>query len=163
MSNEPKTRTWSLEPEIDDEGVLYPVSEDEFDRELLKIHGILQRVGGVVYIASDRVRLEDESFITAGYVFRYESFVPARRGVARQAGAREQAEVEAQALADEVNVEPPPEVPEPSEDSPETEGEEAHRKAAEDREDAKNGLFGGAVTGPTEAEKAVAAVDEALT
>jgi hypothetical protein len=65
-------RTWQLGPFTGDDGELYPISDQERDREMVSLGWMLDRMGGSAVIAPLRVR-DGEGFLTAGLAVKYDS------------------------------------------------------------------------------------------
>lgn len=170
MAQQPKTRTWKLEAYEDEYGNVQVPSYEALVEEMVKLAGMAERLGGVFYIGTDRVEVDDGEYVTAGYLFKWESFAPARRApepivdddAAIHADLSEASKRAIADLEDEDPLtvqeqdpfqgdEPRLRSPEGRSLTPEEEGELAHQRAAEAREEAKDGVFGDVAAAPREA------------
>ena len=81
--SKPKPRTWTVEERVltdRDSGEQWVgIDRAEAQEAYLECEAIQHRLGGAIIIAPDREQQPDGTFRTRRLVFRYESFVPARR------------------------------------------------------------------------------------
>lgn len=74
MSNQPKPRSWVID------GDPFLVDDDEtLAAALGDVITILSRIGGAVTILANREQVSAEHYHTTSFVFRWNSFAPARR------------------------------------------------------------------------------------
>lgn len=99
---EARERQWVVPEDLPDRHPedVQPVNREEAAQAFLEAEAILQRLGGVMQTASQRVEVADGRFITVGYVFRHVSYAPAQRAPSN--GHVE--EPEAEPLAEAVEV-----------------------------------------------------------
>lgn len=74
MSNQPKPRSWVIDGD--------PFLVDDDETLAASVHEaltILSRIGGAITILANREQVAPEHWHTTSYVFRWNSFAPARR------------------------------------------------------------------------------------
>jgi len=69
-------RTWEINPILDEDGREF-LPDDLVDQELVTMRGALKRFGGFLVLAPKRVRYDDGSYDTVGWVLKYDSGMPA--------------------------------------------------------------------------------------
>lgn len=106
MPETPSKREWVIEPIILEDRVI-PLS-DVLAEQLARLSIVLQDIGGVLAVGTDRVQLEDGSYQTIRAVIRWESFSPARRAPKPQPEPEPEIDDEDENLVAEVEPEPEP-------------------------------------------------------
>lgn len=101
-----EVRVYPVHPETGETVKLDEYRDDrEFAQSILELKGILDRLGGVVSIATKREEFGSGDIRTVALIFRWEAFVPVQRSKEPEPVEEPPTVVEAEDLRDEIGAE----------------------------------------------------------
>lgn len=74
MATPPKDRRWEI-----DGNPLVAETEEELHSAVAEAAQILNRIGGAITVVADRSEISPGHYVTTRFIFKWSSFVPAKR------------------------------------------------------------------------------------